>query len=172
MKLTLALVVALLLCAAGDVKAQAAGEPEAVPLRISSLNSPFAMQGDFEGEFRVYDEGVEVRLARGLVRISDHCPYKGRRVFGALTFALATATEKGWKMVSASPKFWVERVMLPNDEYQLGPISFWIPKEADVDLSKHWLVVRMDDIALDVAGKEPRDGYAYAQSCRDIFVRR
>ena len=171
MKLTLALVVALLLCAAADVKAQSA-EPEAVPLRISSLKSPFAMQGDFEGEFRVYDEGVEVRLTRGLVRISDHSPYKGRRVFGAIRFALATATEKGWKMVSASPKFWVERVMLPNDEYQLGPISFWIPKEADADLSKHWLVVQMDDIALDIPATEQRDGYAYAQSCRDIFVRR
>lgn len=172
MKLTMALVVALLLCAAVDVRAQATGEPEAVPLRISSLDSPFAMQGDFEGEFRVHDEGIEVRLARGLVRVSDHCPYKGRRVFGAIRFALATAREKGWKMASASPKFWVERVMLPNDEYQLGPISFWIPKEAGADLSKHWLVVQLDDIALDIPPTEQRDGYALAKSERDIFVRR
>jgi hypothetical protein len=132
-----ALFVALSLCAAGEVRARASGGAEAVPFQISSLGSPFAMQGDFEGEFLVYDEGVEVRLAGGLVRVSPHCPYKGRRVFGALKFALATATDKGWKMVSASQKFWVERVMLPNDEYALGPISFWVPKEAAADLSKH-----------------------------------
>ncbi len=171
MKFTLALCVAFLLCAAGVGKAQTAGEPKVVPFHISSLETPFAMQGDFEGEFRVYDEGIEVRLTRGLVRISPHCPYEGRRVFGAIRFALAAATDKGWKMVSASPKFWVERVMLPNDEYELGPMSFWIPKEADLDLAKHWLAVQMDDIALDVNEKEPKDGYAFAQSCRDIFVR-
>lgn len=172
MKLTLGLLAALLLCAAGDVRAQGVGAPEAVPFRISSLGTPFAMQGDFEGEFLVYDEGVEVRLARGLVRIGDHCPYKGRRVFGAISFALSTATEKGWKMVSASQKFWVERVMLPNDEYQLGPVSFWIPKEEEADLAGHWLTVQMDDIALDIPPKEQRTGYAFAQSRKDIFVRR
>src|SRR5688572_28289674 len=104
MRLKSALCVLFLLSAASAVRAQEAGGPEVVPFRISSLNTPFAMQGDFEGEARVYDEGIEVRLARGLVRISPHCPYKGRRVFGALRFALATATEKGWKMASAGQK--------------------------------------------------------------------
>ena len=173
MKLTLALFVALLPCAAGDVRAQASGEPKAVPLHVSSLKSPFAMQGDFEGEFRVYDEGVEVRLTRGLVRISDHCPYKGRRTFSAIHFALATTNEEGrWKLASHSQKLWVERVMVPNDEYELGPIYFWVPKEAEVDLSKHWLVVQLDDDVLDVPEKERRKGAAFAHSRRDVFVSR
>jgi hypothetical protein len=173
MKLSSALFALLFLCtAAGVCEAQTAGEPKAVPFRISSLGSAFAMQGDFEGEFRVYEEGIEVRLTDGLVRISPHCPYKGRRVFGSIKFALSAAADKGWKMVSASQKFWVERVMLPNDEYQLGPISFWIPKEAGADLSRHWMVVQMDDIALDIPGDEERNGYAFAQSYRDIFVSR
>jgi hypothetical protein len=168
-----ALFALFLLCAAAGVcEAQTAGEPKAVPFHISSLGSAFAMQGDFDGEYRVYEEGIEVRLTGGLVRISPHCPYKGRRVFGAIRFALTTAREKGWKMVSTSEKFWVERIMLPNDQYQLGPISFWIPKESGADLSKHWMVVQMDDITLDIPDGEERDGYAIAHSGRDIFVSR
>jgi len=173
MRLKLLLFVALFLCAASVVEAQVEGEPKAVPFHISSLDTAFAMQGDFEGEFRVYPDWVEVRLARGLVRISEHCPYKGRRVFGAIKFALAAGTDAGkWKMLGGSQKLWVERVMVPNDEHQLGEVSFWIPREPDADLSKNWLVVQLDDDVLDVPDGEKRKGYAFAQSCKDIFVRR
>ena len=41
-------------------KAQGSGQPEARPFNISSLNTPFGVQADFEGEYRVYPDRIEV----------------------------------------------------------------------------------------------------------------
>jgi hypothetical protein len=155
-------------------RAQTVAEYELVPFHISSLDTAFAMQGDFEGEYTVYPEGVSVRLTKALVRIGTHCPYKGARELRAISFALATDTDEGrWKVDLRSLKYTVARVMLPGDEYGLDGVEFFIPKKLTTDLSKHWLVVQMDDWTRDVhEGDEPSEGFAFAHSCRDIFVKK
>src|SRR5687767_8844801 len=62
-----------------STKAQDADVPEARPFNISSLNTPFAMQGDFKGEYRIYPDWIEVKVTKANIHISHHCPYKGRR---------------------------------------------------------------------------------------------
>ena len=162
-----------LLCQASS-SAQTVTGSDAVPFHISSLDTAFAMQGDFEGEYRVYPEAIKVRLTKALVRIGTHCPYKGQREFQAIRFALATTRPDGkWEMAFKSQKFHVGRIMLPGDEYPLDAIEFTIPKEATTDLSKHWFVVQMDDLIIDHPTKnEPAQGYAFADSCHDIFVKK
>ncbi len=154
--------------------AQTVAEYEPVPFHISSLDTPFAMQGDFEGEYTVYPEGISVRLTKALVRIGTHCPYKGAREFRAISIALATNNENGrWKMDLRSLKHPVARVMLPGDEYRFDGVEFFIPKRLTTDLSKHWLVVQMDDLVLNFPSRaEPTEGYAFASSCRDIFIKK
>ena len=163
------------LCQPAARAQQVVAEGEAVPFHISSLDTGFAMQGDFEGEYTVHRGSVKVRLKKALVRIATHCPYKGYREFQAIRFALATANpETGkWDMAFKSQKYHVGKVMLPGDEHRFDGVEFVIPKEAATDLAKHWFVVQMDDLVFEhPTKKEPSQGYAFADSCQDIFVKK
>ena len=171
MKLIVTMLAAILLLCPLAPRAQASLEPEAIPFHISSFETPFAMQGDFEGEYRVYPESIEVSLSRAVIRISEHCPYKGRREFGAIRFMLGTELANGkWDIAFKSPKLFVGRIMNPGDEYSLGAVRFYIPKEETTELAKHWFVVQMDDLVLDHPKGTPVEGFAFAQSCKDIFI--
>lgn len=173
MKLTfIALFVILLLCPLAG-QAHSPTEPDAIPFHFCSYDTGFAMQGDFEGVYRVYPKSIEVSLSKAVIRISQHCPYKGRREFAALSFRLATNTPEGrWHTVFKSQKFFVNRIMSPGDEYSLDSINFSIPKEETTDLSQHWFVAQMDDLVLDDPRGGPSEGFAFAHSCRDIFVQK
>ncbi len=163
------------LCQTAARAQQVVAEGETVPFHISSLDTAFAMQGDFEGEYTVYPEAIRVRLTKALVRVGTHCPYKGRREFRAVSFWLATTNpETGrWKRAFASQKHMVRTVMLPGDEYRFDGAEFLIPKLSETDLSKHWLVVEMEDIALELPAEEDSvEGYAFANSCRDVFIKK
>ena len=153
--------------------AQDAGVPEAHLFTISSLNTPFAMQGEFEGEYRIYPDRLELKITKADIRISEHCPYKGRSLLSAVKFGLATSTDdKRWKIAIAGQELFLEQVMRPGDLHSLGELYFYIPIDDSIDLSKHWLVVQMADTVLDVAEEKQLKGYAYAHSCKDIFTRK
>ena len=169
--LCLLLIAFFLLCPAIH-QAQDSIDPPAVSFQMSSFNTAFGMQANFEGEYRVHPDSIEVNLTKAEIRISTHCPYKGRRNFAALQFGLAMNVENGrWDIAAASQKLIVERIMSPGEEYSLGSTHFSIPKEPGVDLSQRWLVAQLDDIALDTANGKPSRGAAFVQSCQDIFSR-
>jgi hypothetical protein len=152
--------------------AQVGGAPETQPFSISSRNTAFAVQGDFEGEYRIYPDRIELRVMRADISISEHCPYKGRRLLSGVKFGLAVNTDgKRWKIATATPEYPLDQMMSPGDTSNLGELYFYIPRDDSIDMSKHWLVVQMADTAIDVPEEKRRKGYAYAHSCRDIFTR-
>jgi hypothetical protein len=153
-------------------RAQDADAPEAQPFSISSLHTAFAMQADFEGEYRIYPDRIELKVTKANIRVSEHCPYKGRRLLSAVKFGLATSTANGgWKIAHVGQEFLLEQVMGPGDRHSLGARQAYIPKDDSIDLTKHWLVVQMEDTVLDVPEEKRRKGYAFAHSWRDIFRR-
>ncbi|HEY0404224.1 MAG TPA: hypothetical protein VGC89_00745 [Pyrinomonadaceae bacterium] len=173
MKLLFITLAAMLLLCPLKGQAQDASGPEAIPFHISSYKTGFAMQGDFEGEYRVYPNSIEVSLSKVVIRVGEHCPYKGRREFVALQFMLATTRPDGrWKLDLKSQPYLVRRIMIPGDEYSLGSLHFSIPKEETTDLSQRWFVVQMDDLALDLSKDEDPLGFAFAHSSRDIFTQK
>ena len=160
----------VLLVVASLSKAQDANTSGGIPFQISSFNTPFALQGNFEGEYRVYPNRIEIRVTKADIRISDHCPYKGRRLVSAVGFSLGTSVDnKKWKTVYHGQQYLLERIMTPGDAASLGELYFNIPIDETIDLSKYWLVVRMNDTALDVPIEDRVVGYAFAHSSRDIF---
>lgn len=156
-----------------EALAHNASKPVAMPFHFTSYDTPFAMQGEFKGEYRVFSNSVEVRLTKAVVRIVEHCPYKGLRQFAGLRFILASEKPDGkWDPTFKSPKLFVNWVMKPGDVYVFeGDIYLNIPKEATTDLTKFWFVAQMDDLILDYTKGEPRPGYALAMSCKDVFSR-
>jgi hypothetical protein len=146
--------------------AQSVQDSSIVPFRISSIGTAFAMQGEFEGEYRILPDHIEVNVAKAVIRISNHCPYKGERILDAISFGLATdTTNKRWVIVATSEKSYVARIMSPGDEYTLTSLKFSIPKK-ELDLTKHRLVVQLDD---NIPNEPQVKGTAYAHSRHDIF---
>lgn len=159
----------LLISSAATAQDNSIAEPYA--FSISSLDTPFAMQADFEGEYRIYPDRIDFRLTKTNVRISDHCPYKGRRVFANLKLGLVTTNDQGrWKIARWSQELSIEQVMSPGDQHGVGEVYFSIPIDDELDLSRHWLVAQMEDNTLDLPVEKRQQGYAFAHSCRDIFA--
>ena len=98
MKLTL-LALTILLTVSTLARAQGPVLQTEQHFKISSLKTPFAMQADFEGEYVVFSDRIQVKLTKADIRVSENCPYKGRRLLSALRFGLATNTENNsWKI--------------------------------------------------------------------------
>lgn len=155
----------------GSHDTQDAGVPEAHPFSFSSLNTGFGIQGEFEGEYRIYPDRVVVRVTKADIRYSEHCQYQGRDLLSAVKFGLAVNVNGGWKVAHAGQAALLGQVMRPGDRLGLGELHFSIPTGGTVDLSKHWLVAQMEGTKLDVPAEKRRKGYAYAHSDWDIFTR-
>lgn len=155
----------------GSYDMQDAGIPEAHPFNFSSLDTGFAIQGEFEGEYRIYPGRVVVRVTKADIRFSEHAPYPRRRLLSAVKFGLGANVAGGWKVAHAGQAVLLGQVMSPGDMRSLGELHFSIPTGDGVDLSNYWLVAQMENTALDVPAEKRRRGYAYAHSVRDIFTR-
>ena len=170
---TLAAALALLLLSQpAESRTQGAAQ-QTGPLKISSRGTPFGVQVEMEGTYTVNEYYVEVNVEKAVIYVSEHCPYKGRRVINTLAVGLARQDGPGraWNIENRSLPLVVERVMRPGDEYKLAGLYFQIPRDAAADLSKRWLVVETEELALDVPEESRnRKGYAFAHSCRCIFV--
>jgi hypothetical protein len=165
---SIALTTLLLCCFV--VHAKQTDEPRIYPFFISNVNTGFATQGDFEGEYQVYPDRVALHFTKAVITISENCPYKGRRLLTSLKFGFATPTEDNrWKPVNliGTPLY---RIMVPRDTYDLGELYFSLPFDASMDLSSHWLVAQIGETSLD-STETPNDGYSIARSRRDIFAR-
>jgi hypothetical protein len=164
---------AVLLTASPLAEAQSPSQSESHPFSISSLNTPFALQGDFEGEYRVYSDHIELKVTTATILFRRDSPYKGRSLLSSLRLGLATRIDgNGWKPANMGQEVSLEQMMRPGDVYSLGELHFYIPIDGSVDLSKHWLVAQVEDIVLDSPGEEGLRGYSFAHSARDIFTQK
>lgn len=167
----LAAVALLLMSQPAESRARRARQ-QRVPFTISSLGTAFGVQLKVEGTYTVGETQVEVNVERALVYVSEHCPYQGRRFVRTLSVGLATTTPRGrWDIENRSLPVFVEREMRPREEHDLAGLHFRIPRSEGADLTKRWLVVEAEDMALDLPeGERDRQGYAYAHSRRNIFA--
>ena len=130
------------------------------------------MQVEVEGTYTVNEDYVELNVERVLIYVSEKCPYRGRRFINTLSVGLGTVTPSGrWDTENRSLPVFVERVMSPRDEYRLAGLHFQIPRSEGADLTKRWLIVETEEMALDLPeGDKGVKGYAFAHSRRNIFA--
>jgi hypothetical protein len=102
--------------------------------------------------------------------VSEHCPYKGRRLLTGIRINLATATHDSWKIDIEGLASPLRREMSAGDKWSLGESHFYIPIRSDMDLSSHWFVVQIEELTLDYPENEQPKGYSFAHSARDIFT--
>lgn len=158
----------LFMLSATVIRAQDASE--SLRFSISSVKSPFAMAGTFEGEYLIRDNSVEVTISSASVYLRNYGSYQGRRELAFINVALASINVSGgWKVVSHARAIPVGETLRPGDMHLVAEkMRFSIPKESSVDLSNCWLLVEMGELTLDT-NAEGRVGYAFAHSARNIF---
>jgi hypothetical protein len=162
-------IILLMLCAA-EASAQNAVDNAGASFQISSIKSPFAFAGVFDGEYQVRPESIEITISKADISLRDNCPYRGRRQLAFINIALATTDANGKKTVIAHARaIPVGETMSPGDNYLAEKMRFSIPKEKGLDLSTCWLVVEMGELTLD-SNDDDKVGYAFAPSDRNIFA--
>lgn len=171
MKLKFFTVIFALLSVVTFVQAQTNENAASGTFKVSSLNDGFfAFVGEFEGNYRVFPERVEVEVTRGKIILRDISAYRGQRELKGLSVGLAGANEKRWKVAYDSEPLKIDKVMTPNIEHQIENTKFIITKDPTIDLSQHWLVFTMSGRMLDSANPaENQIGTTYAHSSRNIF---
>src|SRR5215204_6004306 len=172
MKSVVGLIVTLLVFSVPTAYAQSAGEAEGTPFHISSRGSAYGVQGEFEGTYRITDSSVEVYVSKGALYVSEHCPYQGRRRINYIKFGLWNQEASKWRVENSAPPLYLYVDMSPRDEHPLSDLHFTLPKESAIDLSRRWLVVEIQEDALDAPAEEGKKGYAFVHSCEDIFIKR
>jgi hypothetical protein len=151
-------------------QAQNVADPSTrVYFSVSSVKSPFALAGTFEGVYRIRDNSVEITVSSAAVYLRGYGSYQGRRELSFINVGLASINGSGkWAVISHARAIPIGETMMPGDKYLADKLRFSIPKEGSVDLTRCWLVVEMGELALD-SSDEDRVGYAFAHSDRNIF---
>ena len=170
MKSMLKLIFTFLLLGMPATYAQSAGEPKSLPFHISSRGSAYGVQGDFEGTLRVYESSIEVYVSKATISVSEKCPYQGRRRINYIKFGLWNEKASKWKVENIATPLYLYVIMSPREEYSLSDLHFTLPKEITLDLARRWLVVEIQEDALDLPIENRKIGYAFVHSCPDIFI--
>ena len=170
MRHMLMLVFTFLLLGTSAAYAQSVAESDGKPFHFSSRGSPFGLQAEFEGTYRVYDSSIEVYVSKATLYVSEHCPYQGRRQVNYIKFGLWN--QDGPKRVqNSSAPLYLSIIMSPREEHTITDLHFSLPKERTLDLEKRSFVVEMQEDAVDLAPLDyGKKGFAYAHSCKDIFA--
>ena len=170
MKSILKLIFTFLLLGMPATYAQSADGPAARPFHISSRGSAYGVQGEFEGTYRVYESSIEVYVSKATISVSENCPYQGRRRINYLKFGLWNEGASKWKVENTATPLYLYAIMSPREELSLSDLHFSLPKEFTLDLARRWLVVQIQEDALDLPTEAGKTGYAFVHSCPDIFT--
>lgn len=142
-------------------------------LKMSSMGSGFGVQGEFIGQYKIESDAVHIILSEASLYVSENCPYKGRRGILQLQFSLAEeiSPDGKWRLSSRSEPIPLGIIMSPGDRRRLGPLNFRIPVKANVDLTKRWLVVQIQEESMDPTPGRigVSRGFSFAHSCKNIF---
>lgn len=157
------------------VKAQKIEDVGPISFKMESVKG-FAMRGSFEGEYRILPGSIELKITEGSIFLADNTLYRGSRMLKNMTFSLAELTKNGRRFqlikTSQSKPLDITKVMRPLDTYNFADTYvFSIPIDETTDLSKVWIVAKMniDNLEL-LEGKMAKSGYTLAHTCQNVFT--
>lgn len=149
----------------------AVGNGEQGVFRFNSEGGIFAVQGNFAGLLSVRPDRVSLALEEADIFLGRQMHFTTRRRIGSVTFGLAAAIDgKPWDIVRVGSAFQVNQVLTPGGNIRLGHQLVTIPIDDKLDLSKCWIVVKIDDTALNLGVAKQTQGHALVHSARGLFA--
>lgn len=139
-----------------------------VEFNISSMNSGFAITGIFQGEYRIYNDFIEINFVKSKFLSNNNLENKRKRLLKSMTVGLGKNLPDGkWDMTNHSLSYLIDKPIDLSESYNMENIKFLIPKDLNIDLSKNWIIIQLEITELE--GATNQIGYVYAHSNKDIF---
>lgn len=144
----------------------------AVPVYVSSIGGSFPVEVLFDGTYQAQPDSIEVAFTSAEIRARPFETYNGSRRIVSVKIGLGRALADGkWEGFNWTELASINRTLRVNERMTFAPPrAIQIPAGSSLDLSKHWIIVRIDSIAVDRPKEQQRVGYSYAHSSRDVFT--
>ena len=117
-----------------------------VPFRISSLDTQFAIVGEFEGVARVGADTIEVVISRAVVQlasgVSPSDTVSDIRVSAGLGMPLDD--QGNWIVADSSEWLPVRKRLAGGERQALGPLRFRALRPTQAPLSSFWLLLALE----------------------------
>lgn len=137
-----------------------------VPFRFATVDSAFAVIGDFTGEVRVTRDSVEVLLRSGTATAHrDMEVLTDVTIRAALAFRTSEADD--WAIVAMADSVSVSSRLVGGEKAALPSARFVMPRPP-WPLAASWLVFRFEAVA-HTAGRPPQEFAAYAHADTAMF---
>jgi hypothetical protein len=162
-----ALVLLFMILMLSPVSAQT--DSGAIPFCFTSRGTPFGVQGDFQGDYRIEGDSIHINLTKATIVMSEHCPYQGRNLINSINFGLRVKTgERTWKIETRGQPVNASVILMPKVEYVIENVTFRIPLNPEADLNQRWLMVEIQTDAVDHPQSRPGSGYVFAFDCLPV----
>jgi len=138
------------------------------PLRISSLDTSFALGAEIRGRYKVTERAVEIYVLSA--RLRYQLPLRRRKIIDDVSFFLTGESELSFKSHERSGKLSLEYPVNPGDQLFIFCQRFSIPISESTDLGERWLTFHIRSRTLDSPARSPKVvGHSYAHSDKGIF---
>lgn len=149
----------------GDSAPAEALEPARHPFTFDNLGSPFGIGAVISGEYAIWDNDLILHDCVVTIHQQAHCVNPDGRDVAAICLKITEWNDQcEWVWSSRdAEEFPVEHLLLPDEEYVIGPFSYEIPIE-----SPEWL--RGKRLTLQVFDMTYGRGSHFAHSSGQLFV--
>ncbi len=143
----------------------------AVPFRISSVGSAFAVQCVVSGTYRVLPDSIEISIDDSDIRLKGGSTYRGRYRVNSVSIGLGQNLAKGgWDTGAVAQAFAPKADMTPGDVLHTGSASVSVPIIPGTDLSTAWILVKIESLTIDSPPPGPSTGWCYAHDTKRLAV--
>ena len=109
---------------------------------VSNLQSPFAVKGQFSGEWSASPEQVFVAFSRSVITYPEVNPAGDpEQWISFIRIGLAETFDQSWDIVAESEDFSVDQAVVAGSELSLPPFSLSFKLPDRQELINRWLVV-------------------------------
>lgn len=150
---------------------------------FTSVGTPFAIQGDFRGVYRLESNRIVFDVAQAVISERADIKYLPNRYVTAMQFRLTRiidAKKGAWDAVTRSEEMSLDLHLRPGERVSLKPFRIAVPIPAGTDLKGHWISIQLTDTFVRQSDGIRYDGgnngqnkvshgFAYVHGKPDIF---
>jgi hypothetical protein len=126
----------------------------------------FAVVGTVSGKYRIDADSILVTVDKGLLRLRylSDSSYNDDRRIESIAVGLGTYTdeEKNWGIIASSPRERINFTLSIDNQHTLQPITFTIPLNQELDLTRVWLVFIIESTKVNDPSSKIGESYIHS----------
>jgi hypothetical protein len=134
---------------------------------VSSIGESWAITGRFVGTARVYGDRVELVIPEAEIQYPSS---PSLQIVGIYVALASTLPSGSWDMTGQTAPIPLASIFRDGSRTASDTLRFTIAAPADIDLSRHWIVIGLTSTMAN--NPDPRPDHSFAHSAKDIFRER